>query len=77
MPVPWFGGKPIFLDEEQIGEIYKDPNFGFVLRTLKPSGTVRVEFSSNDISDVRSWLDTEHKGWSKDRRFSTGERRKK
>jgi hypothetical protein len=62
MTVPWLGGKPIYLNGVQVCEILK--NQVFIIRNLRPNGTVGICYTTMVGEDARSWLDKNYPGWT-------------
>ena len=65
----WLGGSPVYLGNDQIAEIKPDKTFGYIVRNLRPNGTVGVCFSNNSLVEIRDYLNTTYPGWRKDRRL--------
>ena len=63
MTTPWLGGRPIYQNGVQVCEIIWSHPFPYMLRNLRPNGTVGVCFTGGK-DEVKSWLDESYPGWT-------------
>lgn len=52
----------IYHNGAQVAEIIRDST-GYLIRNLRPNGTVGVCFSAAKLAEIAAWLDESYPGW--------------
>lgn len=61
----WLNGTPILLDDKQVAEVIRQGNT-YLIRNLRPNGTVGICFDSTDKTDITTFLTNLYgPGWTK------------
>lgn len=65
----WLNGTPILVDNKQVAEvIVTSAGSMFMIRNLRPNGTVGVCFTSPDKQKISDWLAENYPGFTKGKR---------
>ena len=60
----WTNGKPIYIDGKQVAEVVQDRMYGFMIRNIRPNGTIGICHTTKEKAEVRQWLDEHLPGWT-------------